>query len=115
MITRETVVRFGNYKVSFKVFDGEAWIVTIGNISDKICATGCECKNNWNKGLASAFVNYTEMVDDDEAQNLMYELIMNKNIDNGFTKHLPLPYSSSCYGCPFQEGCETSQSVCIGG
>ena len=115
MITRQTVVHFRNYKVSFRVFNDETWLVTIDNISDELGATGCECRNNWNKGLASAFVNYAEMVDDDEAQNLMYELVMSEDIDNGFTKYLPQPYSSSCYGCPFREDCESTPSVCIGG
>lgn len=115
MITRETTIRFGNYMVSFRVFDCKTWFVTIDNVKEEFGATGYECRNNWNKGLASAFVNYAGMVNDDEAQNLMCELIMNENIDNGFTKHLPLPYSSSCYGCPFQDGCESSPSVCIGG
>ena len=115
MVTKETTITSGIYKVRFRVFDEETWLVTIDNVEDELGATGCECRNNWNRGLASAFVNYAEMVNDDEAQDLMYELIMNENIDNKFTKYLPQPYSSSCYGCPFQKDCDSTPSVCIGG
>ena len=115
MCTRETVVHFGNYKVSFRVFDDESWLVTIDNIEDELGATGCECKGNWNKGLASAFVNYAEMISNNQAQDLMYELVMNENIDNEFTKYLPQPYSSSCSGCPFQKDGNSTPSVCMGG
>jgi hypothetical protein len=115
MITRETIISFEHYKVHFRVFNDEQWLVTIDNMEDEFGATGNECHNNWNKGLASAFVEYAKMTNDEEAQNLMYQLVMNENIENEFVKHLPSPYSSPCYGCPFQKDCNSTPSVCVGG
>lgn len=111
MITRETVICAGDFKVRFTVYDDIEWIVSISNDKLEVGASSDYCYSNWNKGLAEAIDNIAPMLSGEDVGKLLYELGANDFVDMGFKKYLK-NYYSPCLACPHRDECECSPATC---
>ena len=88
MITYETCIYAGNWRISFSVHDDEEWLVSISNDELEVGATSMPCQPVWNAGLANVVERISDIISADEYHDLCLALYNNKNIDNDFLIHM---------------------------
>lgn len=91
MITNETTINIGDFKVKFQTINNDTHVVTIENNELEFGASGMYSKN-WNDALASAFENVAEIMFVKDAYDLLDKIKESEWIDNAFVQHLHSPW-----------------------